>query len=246
MTAPKGLGRLAEWDPKNLDYPLPRKAVPRSLRSRYWWVPEVVDQGDKPHCVGYSGYTWLRSGPIYNQPSLTPDELYFLAQDHDEWPGRDYEGSSGLGLMKGLKEKGYVSEYRWALDAETAFAWVLTTSPVLFGTDWYSGMSKPDKWGFLQPEGESQGGHEWCACGAARDKKCSDGSTGAFRMVNTWGRSWGDSNNGRAWISAKAVQKLLEARGDCVTPTEILVAPNKVLKAPLEVASAEWSTIMVA
>lgn len=240
----RGLGRLREWDEQNLEYKLPRKAVPPGVNYRYWWTPEIVNQGNKPYCVGYSGYTWLRCGPIYNKPELTPDELYFLAQDNDEWPGRDYDGSSGLGLMKGLKDKGYVNEYRWALDANTALAWVLTTGPVLAGTNWYSGMSDPDKNGYIHPKGVMEGGHEWCITGASRTKVNPDKSVGAFRMTNSWGDDWADG--GRSWITKNEFDALLHEQGDCVTPTEILMAPGKLLKAPLKIASAEWKIVNVA
>jgi hypothetical protein len=236
-----GLGRLYEWDDQNLEYKLPRKAVPSSVTSRYWWTPEIVDQGEKPYCVGYSGYTWLRCGPVYNKPDLTPDQLYKIAQDNDEWPGDDYEGSSGLGLMKGLKDRGYVKEYRWALDADTAMAWVLTTGPVLAGTNWFSGMTEPDKYGYLHATGANEGGHEWLISGASRTKLNPDRSIGAFRMTNTWGKDWGDG--GRAWVTKREFDALLKDQGDCVTPTEILLTTGKVAKAPLVKTAAAWELV---
>lgn len=214
-----GLGRRPQWDARNLLYQLPRRFVPKTLRRRMWYGGPVLDQGATPQCVGYAGWGWLAAGPVTNRPKFTPTELYRWAQERDEWPGLDYEGSSTLGLMKALKFKGYIREYRWALDAETLAAWVLTTGPVLVGTNWYLDMFTPDRRGFIQPTGEEVGGHEWRIVGADRDLTALDDSKGAFRMVNSWGRGWGA--NGRAWISFRHMDLLLANNGDAVTALEI-------------------------
>jgi Papain family cysteine protease len=215
-----GMGRLRQWDQKNCNYLMPKKAVPETVRRRFWNAGDVLDQGDTPQCVGYAGYGWLQAGPITNRHlSFTPTDLYHWAQDNDEWPGSDYDGSSTLGLMKALKDKGYVKDYVWALDAETLVAWILTTGPVVVGTNWYRDMFTPDKDHFLEPVGSIDGGHEWRIIGADRDQHCYDGSVGAVRMVNSWGRNWGD--HGRAWVSFNDLDKLIKDQGEAVTATEI-------------------------
>lgn len=217
--AQAGLGRLREWDEANHDYLLPRKAVPQVLRKRQWNAGRVLDQGNTPQCVGYAGYGWLSGGPVINKPPFSPTDLYHWAQEEDQWPGTNYEGSSTLGLMKALKKRGYINEYRWALDAETLVAWVLTTGPVVVGTDWYMDMMALDRDGFIHPEGENVGGHEWRIVGTNRDKECPDGTKGASRMVNSWGLGWGEK--GRAWISNKDLDKLIKDNGEAVTASEI-------------------------
>jgi hypothetical protein len=142
-----------------------------------------------------------------------------MAQDRDEWPGRSYDGTSTLGLMKALKDLGYINEYQWALDADTLMRWVITTSPVLVGTNWYGDMMAIDRDGFIHPEGEDFGGHEWRIVGGDLDKPCSNGSKGAARMVNTWGRGW--ANQGRAWIAINDLDKLIKNQGEAVTAPEI-------------------------
>lgn len=214
-----GLGRVRSWDPKNLDYKLPRKALPPGVRTRYWNSGGVLDQGNTPQCVGYAGWGWLAGGPVINHPPFTPTELYYWAQDRDEWPGRNYEGTSTLGLMKALKDRGYINEYRWAPDADTLVRWYLSTGPVLCGTDWYIDMCDIDRDGFIHPTGENVGGHEWRVIGGNLDKKCPDGSTGASRIVNSWGDNWAD--HGRAWISNKDLDFLIKNNGEAVTAMEI-------------------------
>lgn len=217
-----GLGRLFQTDPRNMDHRMPRKAVPAGVRRRHWNAGAILDQGSTPQCVGYAGWGWLAGGPVVNLPTFSPTNLYHWAQDNDEWPGRDYDGSSTLGLMKALKARGYIDKYIWAFDAETLMAWVLTTGPVLVGTNWHREMFMPRGDGFLEVAGPNVGGHEYRLVGADRDKVCPrecGGGRGAFRQVNTWGRGWGEQ--GRSWISAHDLHGLIRAQGEAVTALEI-------------------------
>jgi hypothetical protein len=212
-----GLGRIKQHDPRNAAHPMPMVAT--SLRYRMWNAGPVLDQGPTPQCVGYAGWGWLAAGPVTNHPKFSPTELYHLAQARDEWPGEDYDGSSTLGLMKALKDVGYINEYVWATDAETVVAWILAKGPVCVGTNWYTGMFNPDRKGFLDTSGQVEGGHEYRLVGADCDKTCPDGTKGAVRMVNSWGRGWGSS--GRAWISFATLDKLIKDDGEAVTALEI-------------------------
>jgi C1A family cysteine protease len=93
---------------------------------------------------------------------------------------------------------------------------------VLLGTSWFMDMSTPDRYGFLHPTGTNVGGHEWRSIGADRDKRCPDGTRGAVRMVNSWGRKW--ANFGRAWVTFGDLDRLIKENGEAVTATEIRVA----------------------
>jgi hypothetical protein len=213
------LGRLRQHDQRNADFPLPKIAASRT--SRYWSVGTVLDQGSTPQCVGYAGWGWLRGGPTVNKAMpFTPEDLYHWAQDRDEWPGADYDGTSTLGLMKALKDKGYITEYRWAFDAMTLVNWVLEKGPVLVGTDWFMDMFTPDRFGYLEPTGDNAGGHEWRIIGANLERKDPLGrwKPGAVRMVNSWGRGWGDY--GKAWMAIEVLDGLI-TNGEAVTAEEI-------------------------
>jgi hypothetical protein len=220
-----GLGRLREWDEKNLDHLLPRRRVPRQLRRRMWHAGDVLDQRDTPRCVGYAGWGWLAGGPVTNRPSVSPDDLYFMAQDRDEWDGRNYDGTSTLGLMKALKDLGYIDEYKWALDAATVVSWILTTGPVLVGSDWFLDMMAVDRDGFIHPEGENYGGHEWRLVGTDLDRPTPNGTKGASRLVNSWGRKW--AQIGRAWIANSDLDLLIKRNGEAVTSPEIKLLAGK-------------------
>ncbi len=212
-----GLGRLKQHDARNADYPMPKVAT--ELRKRLWNAGAVLDQGSTPQCVGYAGWGWLAGGPVTNRPKFSPTDLYKLAQARDEWPGDNYDGTSTLGLMKALKDSGYINSYVWAFDAETVASWILAKGPVCVGTNWFMDMFTPDRAGFLGATGSLAGGHEYRLVGAYRDKVCPDGTKGAVRMVNSWGRGWGQQ--GRAWISFATLDKLIKEDGEAATAPEI-------------------------
>jgi hypothetical protein len=222
-TSEAGLGRLLQKDERNKNFPLPRKQIyPAELRRKMWFGSEVTDQLDTPHCVGHAGYGWLQAGPVTNKPPFTPTQLYYMAQDRDEWPGRDYDGTSSLGLMKALKDVGYISEYRWAFDAQTVAEWLLTSGPIVAGTWWHLDMFMPHKkTGFIAPTGKKVGGHEYRLVGVDLDKPGPGGAKGALRIVNSWGANWGQ--HGRAWITIDDFDRLLKDDGDAVTALEVSV-----------------------
>lgn len=221
LLSPRGLGRLYSPDERDCDHLIPRRAVQQLPVRKSWTSGGVLDQGDTPQCVGYAGFGWLAASPIRNRPPFSPADLYHAAQDEDEWPGRDYEGSSTRGLFKALVKNGFVSGYQWAFDVEPLIAHVLTVGPVCVGTDWYAGMTQPDAKGFLNTTGGKQGGHEWLILGADREKHATDGTIGSFRMQNSWSAKWAD--RGRAWVSFATVDRLIKQQGEACTAKEVLV-----------------------
>jgi hypothetical protein len=214
-----GLGRRISVDKRSDKFKMPKKRVAVAVRRKFWEDYGPLDQRNTPQCVGYAGWGWLAAGPVINKPRYKPSQLYRMAQDQDEWPGSNYEGTSVLGLMKALKNIGYVDEYVWAKKQDVIVAWLLSTGPVILGTTWTVDMFMPDKKGFISFTGEAVGGHAYRLIGADRDFECPDGSKGAVRLVNSWGWKWGQ--NGRAWLSLKTLQDLLDDQGEAVTAPEI-------------------------
>lgn len=227
-TGKYGLGRFVSIDPRDKQYALPTpqagtlfsapKEV-RPIRYRYYATAKPLDQGDVPQCVAYAWEQFLLSAPVKNKMWQTPAELYHQAQLVDEWEGEDYDGTSVRAGAKVLQTAGLLSTYNWATDARTAADYILNSGPVVMGTNWYWDMFSPDKEQFIHVNGALAGGHAYMVKGVNLDKKCPDGSVGAFRIINSWGSNWGDK--GMVWISFNDMNRLILEWGESCTATEI-------------------------
>lgn len=208
-----GLGWVKSTDPRNGNYPL-RAAIPpeaTQIAARTWYAPPALDQGSKPHCVGYSGRHVLNASPIITRGGPDADTLYFEARKRDEWSGENYDGTSALGLMRYLSEIGIVTEYRWSESAADALDFVLGVGPLLLGCLWTRDMSRPDRHGVIRPTGAEEGGHELVIIGGNRRQ-------GRFRLLNSWGGTW--CQGGRCWLLGEDLERLLERRADICKPFE--------------------------
>jgi hypothetical protein len=218
VTDPR-LGRLHA--PDALDRRFPMRAaladVPGELRSYTWNCYARLDQGNEGSCVGHGVAHELAARPVV-VPKVTHPmavSIYRAAQQIDEWPGDDYEGTSVRAGMKVAQQRGHYAEYRWAdhePDIAVAVAW---RGPVVMGTNWYQAMFTPDADGFLRPDGTVAGGHCWLLIGLSLRRD-------AYRMLNSWGPMWGD--NGCAWIARSSVARLLSEDGEGVLPLRTRVA----------------------
>jgi C1A family cysteine protease len=177
----------------------------------------VLDQGRTPQCVAYSSIGFLTAHPVVNK-AIDFKEFYDACQRVDEWEGEDYEGTSVRAGFKVLKERGYVSGYQWALNADTVAQHILTTSPVVVGTDWYLDMFTPTSDGYITATGSVEGGHAWLLVGVNLMRHNPDGTLGAFRMRQSWGPGWGQ--NGRAWVTYSDMDKLIRSDGEACAAVE--------------------------
>lgn len=207
-----GLGRRHVPDARDLNYRLEAPATSRMVR--HWTSRGVMDQGATSQCVAYACVKWLTTSPVINKP-VDPKGLYDEAQRLDAWQGEAYDGTSVRAGMKALKGRGLISEYRWATTAEDVISYVLASGPVVMGTTWTTGLSQPDRRGFISFDGENIGGHAWLIIGASR-------KLGAVRMVNSWGARWGDG--GRAWVSFSDLERLIADYGEAAVATETKAA----------------------
>lgn len=218
-------GRLPSKDIRALKYllRLPNLITAETTTRTYkhWDTADVLDQGNTPHCVEYSGRQYLMSSPVRNKWKEPNGDLYRQCQLVDEWEGEDYDGTSVNALFKVLKSKGYVTEYRWAYDNDSVASYLLTTGPMVVGTDWYTGMMDTNRDGFVNTSGYQEGGHAYLLTGTNTRKRCPDGSLGAHRITNSWGVRWGE--NGRAWISYADFSKLLANWGEAAVAAEVMV-----------------------
>lgn len=224
MNYQAGMGRLHKPDERDKKYLLLKQAIPASVTSKYWLSRgPIFDQGGTSQCVIYSGDRWLTTHPVVNPGFRTAAErerIYKQVQEIDEWPGSDYDGTSVRALFKYLKASGLCTEYRWAFDIETVVAHVLTVGPLVLGTDWHHDMFMPHNVnGYIWPTGSVVGGHAYLLHGVNRRKRNPDGTIGAGRIINSWGKGWGQL--GKAWLTFDVLGRLIRDGGEACMATEV-------------------------
>lgn len=216
-----GMGRIVSKDDRDRKFLLPPRLDAAAIQERFWEPSGIaLDQGSTSQCVGYSGFQWLLASPVSNTPKFTPTALYKHAQQHDEWPGDSYEGSSVRGLFKALHEEGYIAEYRWATIVQAVIDHLLVVGPIVVGTDWTERMFTVDDRGWINDDGGAVGGHAYTLIGASKLTRHETYGVGAVRVLNSWGPAWGQS--GQAYLAFDALERLLKKDGEACTATELL------------------------
>jgi hypothetical protein len=214
-----GLGRKRAEDPRDREHHLAKLVKPPvgPVRSKYWPMFYVLDQGPTPQCVAFAWTGFLLCYPTRTTPqqlgaTYTPD-VYHAAQKIDEWDGEDYDGTSVRAGAKVLASQKRFKEYLWAWDATTVRDYVLQRGPVVLGTDWMLDMFYPEQHnGFIVPTGPVAGGHAYLVVGYSA-------SRAAFRIVNSWGPLWGV--RGRAWLALSDLQTLIDRGAEACSAVEV-------------------------
>lgn len=227
-----GDSHLLPADPQHADR-LGRAGVHHDPRNRQWRaldIPPRTATGSRPwHSVfvadqlGPSCTAAAAVGLLETQPHTVPHRshrigydteqerfaLYREAQKVDPWQGENYEGSSGDAPLRVLRDRGVIREWRWLFGLVEVREYLQTRGPVSVGTVWLESMMQARR-GRLEviPESGAVGGHQWRIVGY-------NPSRFLYRMVNSWGRGWGEG--GRAWVNETDLEWLLAQQGDAVT-----------------------------
>jgi len=197
-------GRYAIADKR--DYkaePLSKKITPKYWRSNWFG-----DQKHIPACVGFAWVHWLEAVP--HRQFLNPIGVYNLCKHFDEWEGTNYDGTSVRAGAKVLRELGFLKTFAFFEIAEEVAQFVSNNGPVVVGVNLYRGMLQPNEKGQMTLKGKRLGGHAMLVDGV---------KPGWVRIKNSWSRKW--AKRGRAWLSFKDLQRLLDEDGEACSGVEI-------------------------
>ena len=204
------LGRLPQFDPRSVAWPIRTLLPERPRRSYTWRVGVNLDQGQQPACVGFGWAHELAARPVV-VPGVTDDlgrSIYHWCKAIDVF-GPDVEGTSVLAGAQVVRALGHISEYRWANGELELALTVGYRGPVVIGVDWWTGMMDPGHDGYLAMTGQVEGGH--CVLVHGYSVK-SD----SYRIMNSWGAGWGVG--GGALIRRVDMVRLLADGGEACVP----------------------------
>jgi hypothetical protein len=184
------------------------------------WVTNapVLDQGDLGSCTGNAltqclnttKFAKSRPGGRYLKEANAVS-LYSMAtvldDDPQNYPPTD-TGSDGVSVCKAGVKQGYLAGYTHAFGFDH-FADSMAISPMIVGTNWYSGMMTPDKSGLVKVRGNFEGGHEYLAIGISY-------SLQLVKFENSWSADWG--KKGFFYMSFADFRLLLSQDGDATMP----------------------------
>ena len=213
-----GLGRLPQPpDPRDFIWGAAETEEVREWRY-FWDYGWRGDQGRTPQCTAYGMLHLVENGPRTWAPRspgglvMNPADLYRLAQELDEIPGTNYDGSTTRGVCKAAKQLGLIGSYWWVPNAPSVIDAIVNGHPVLIGVPWYTGMFTPNSEGVIKPTGRVEGGHLVFLNGANRKRQM-------IRGLNSWGMNWGVK--GRFWMHQEDLNVLVTQRwGEAVVCLE--------------------------
>ncbi len=233
MVGDPRLGRLPDPDPADRDFPVRALFRTGSEPVDSLWTCNddlVMDQGVQGACVGFSITHELRFNPVpllQLDADFARESIYWPAQRADGFPGGAYPGAKphydGTSVRAGIKiavSLGFYGEYRWAF-TEPEVALALSLAPVVLGLNWYEGMMKPNRSGYIKPTGAMIGGHAILCIGINTRYRY-------YTLFNSWGPDWG--RRGTCKISRAHMARLLAENGEACMITERYDPPAPGLK----------------
>lgn len=206
--------RIPRFDERSRNYPIRALITEEEPRTYIWNCSAHLDQGNEGACVGF-GWTHEAAAVPVEEEVTNEDAfaLYRRAQQIDEWPGEDYDGTSVLAGAKAAVEKGWMSEYRWAFGLEDALLALSWFGPLVIGVNWYAGMIDTDTQCYIKPYGSYLGGHCVLVRGIEIERRL-------VVVHNSWGENWGGTKYGpgTAYLTWMDFDKLLKEQGEACIP----------------------------
>lgn len=226
-------GPAVDWvsrhDPRSREFAV--RAMlrqPVAVQDRLWPTGPVMDQGMDGACVGFAvaAASNVLEAVDGGADFLTADDaraIYSDAQDLDEFPGRDYIGTSVLAGMKAGADRSRMlwDGYVWAFGTRDVAQAVLQVGPVVIGVPWLSGMHETGPDGVVLVTGSAGEGHSLCINGIVTSHAGRPGPW--FRWQNSYGTDYG--LDGFGFIHHKDLGRLLAGVGEASIPVVPAVAP---------------------
>lgn len=228
-------GRLILNDSRSRQFPMRAIAMaaeaidPKPRKVRKWRSYWQGNQGNTSQCTAYALLHFFEHGPISHprsygkykkspRPLYDPKFLYCKAQEIDPWPGgcdgqgnSSYDGTSVLAMLKVARELGLVASFFWEFEnIQNVVNTVLYAGPVIVGTNWYRGMTYPNREGRISVTGPVVGGHAYLIDEV--DVRSKNEDEHVFGVFNSWGPQWG--LRGRAYIKVKDMERLMREDGE--------------------------------
>lgn len=163
-----GLGR--QYRPDTRDFMLTeshfRTLVKREELKTHkepWHIEPNLDQGDTSECVIHCLMHSRQNAPfmcLLDWQRSERTRLYQRAQSIDGDPN-PHDGTTGRAGAQTFVEAKLAKEYLFIDSEEMAQEYLRTRGGLCAGTNWTSGMFTPDRFGYIEPTGEIEGGHEY-------------------------------------------------------------------------------------
>jgi hypothetical protein len=215
-------------DPRNEDF-LARTVLPVHVpRARKDWAGPYIRlnqgrtrRGNIGACVGCGWVTEAMSTPVRYRPTPNTFDgvmdfalaVYDYAQAHDEYAQTPpEEGSSVNGGGKAAIHFGLITGYRWHRSVDDIIDALITDGPQVMGSDWLTGMFRPDEYGIIRATGAVEGGHCYCLTGY---RPSYYNGLECVRLRNSWG-GWG--LNGDAFLPVDDLRALWSDGAECAMP----------------------------
>lgn len=208
----------------NLRSFIPRANSLKIIGSKKWeFWGEPLDQGETPHCVGFSMANFGINEPV-NTPYLNSDGhlFYYKCKVVDGEPNKE-NGSYIRSAAKVLRNEGVIETYAFAYDIYAIKWWIINKSPMIVGTIWTEEMLNPNADDIITTGGAILGGHAYLLTEWTEDNYIG--------IQNSWGKHWGI--NGKAYISMADFEKIFKYDGEAMTTVEI---EKHAIKKPCPIA----------
>ncbi|MEM3097381.1 MAG: C1 family peptidase [Nitrososphaerales archaeon] len=177
-----------------------------------WRLDRVLDQGNTPHCVGFSWAAWSNAEPYSaDLDDKVAHDIYYEIKEIEGEPRQE----NGAYIRSGAKAMQYrkrLDLYAFASNLSDVIWYLRCKGPVVVGTEWTYDMFKTNSAGYVRPTGSSAGGHAYLLIGDLPSEK-------SLLFQNSWGADWGIK--GRFKMTYDDFEKLSSRWAEIVASLEL-------------------------